>query len=102
MDAAPRSAFLAAVILPNERTAVMGLLNVVKTFCASIGPFITGTLVNSHLFWLAFVIAGSLKVIYDLGILIMFVGHVSREDKMKLQDEAEAAARIADEENGVA
>ncbi|RMZ80506.1 hypothetical protein DV737_g2961, partial [Chaetothyriales sp. CBS 132003] len=31
MDQAPRQAFLAAAVLPNERTTVMGIVNVVKT-----------------------------------------------------------------------
>jgi hypothetical protein len=32
-------------------------------------------------FWLAFVAAGSMKATYDLGMLAVFHGHVSREDK---------------------
>ena len=46
MDVAPRSAFLAAVILPTERTAVMGVINVVKTSAQSLGPFATGLLAD--------------------------------------------------------
>ena len=79
MDVAPRSAFLAAIILPNERTAVMGFINVVKTLSQSLGPVITGVLAGQGLFWVAFVMAGSAKVIYDLGILAVFVGQPSRE-----------------------
>jgi sugar phosphate permease len=92
MDVAPRSAFLAAVILPNERTAVMGLINVVKTSASSIGPYITGLLAGKDLFWISFVIAGSLKAIYDLGVLAVFAGYVSREDKAKAAVQAEAEA----------
>ncbi|KHN96187.1 Major facilitator superfamily domain, general substrate transporter [Metarhizium album ARSEF 1941] len=72
MDVAPRSAFLAAIFLPSERTAVMGLVNVVKTSAQSLGPLITGVLANHHLFWVSFVCAGSLKVCYDLGLLVVF------------------------------
>src|ERR1700729_1545586 len=74
MDVAPRSAFLAAVILPNERTAVMGFINVVKTSAQSLGPLITGVLASHNLFWVAFILAGSLKATYDLGILAVFAG----------------------------
>lgn len=81
MDVGPRTAFTAAVVLPNERTAVMGTFNVVKTFSQSIGPSITGLLADRGFFWIAFVMAGTLKATYDLGMLAMFVGHVSREDK---------------------
>ena len=81
MDVAPRSAFLAAVILPNERTAVMGTINVVKTSAQSLGPAITGVLADKNLFWIAFVTAGSLKATYDLGMLAIFAGHKTREEQ---------------------
>ena len=81
MDVAPRSAFLAAVILPNERTAIMGTINVVKTSAQSLGPAITGVLADKKLFWIAFVMAGSLKAIYDLGMLAIFAGHKTREEQ---------------------
>ena len=81
MDVAPRSAFLAAVMLPNERTAVMGFINVVKTSAQSLGPFITGLLASQNLFWVAFLLAGSLKAIYDLGMLAVFASHKTHEER---------------------
>jgi hypothetical protein len=90
MDVAPRSAFLAAVVLPNERTAVMGTINVVKTSSQSLGPLITGVLANNKLFWVAFVAAGSLKATYDLGMLAVFAGRKPREEQTA-EAEAEAA-----------
>lgn len=42
MDQAPREAFVAAVFLPSERTAVMGTINLVKTIAAAGGPLLTG------------------------------------------------------------
>lgn len=89
MDAAPRSAFLAAIVLPNERTAVMGVVNLVKTFSQSFGPGVTGILIDHNLAWVFFVMAGSLKATYDLGMLSMFRGHVTREDKDNLATEEE-------------
>ena len=75
MDTAPRSAFLASIVRPNERTAVLGITNVVKTIAQSMGPLITGVFASRDLFWLSFVVAGSLKVTYDLGMLAVFIGH---------------------------
>ncbi|KAL1844850.1 hypothetical protein VTK73DRAFT_1680 [Phialemonium thermophilum] len=72
MDVAPRSAFLAAIVRPEERTAVMGTVNVVKTMAQSTGPFITGVLAERDYFWVSFVCAGSLKACYDLGLLAVF------------------------------
>lgn len=81
MDQAPRQAFLSAVVLPNERTAVMGAVNVVKTLSQSGGPVVTGWLANSNKFWIAFLVAGSLKASYDLAMLKMFLGYKTHEDR---------------------
>jgi sugar phosphate permease len=95
MDVAPRSAFLAAVVLPNERTAVMGTINVVKTSAQSLGPLITGVLASNKLFWVAFVMAGSLKATYDLGMLAVFANHKPREERAA---EAQADIQAAEDQ----
>ncbi|KAA8576564.1 hypothetical protein EYC84_006667 [Monilinia fructicola] len=97
MDQAPRIAFVAAVVHPHERTAVMGVVNVVKTFSQSLGPVITGVLAGRNLFWVVFISAGALKAGYDLGLLAIFVGHKTHEDRAEeerraLEVEARAAA----------
>ncbi|KAL5689824.1 hypothetical protein EMGR_008400 [Emarellia grisea] len=74
MDVAPRSAFLAAALPPEKRTAIMGAINVVKTCSQSLGPFITGVLADHNLFGASFTLAGVLKAIYDIGMLINFAG----------------------------
>lgn len=75
MDVAPRSAFLAAIVQPQERTAIMGLVNVVSTASQSLGPLITGVLAEYNFFWVSFICAGSLKACYDLGLLALFKNH---------------------------
>ena len=81
MDQAPRSAFLSAIVLPEERTATMGIVNTVKTMSQSSGPLITGVLAGEGRFWIAFVVAGGLKAAYDLGLLAMFVNTTLEGDK---------------------
>ncbi|KAI4662752.1 uncharacterized protein J4E84_002432 [Alternaria hordeiaustralica] len=76
MDQAPRSAFLSIVVLPEERTAVMGVVNILKTLSQSSGPSLTGVLAGNDHFWVAFVAAGSLKATYDLLLLAFFGGRV--------------------------
>ncbi|KAH8880501.1 MFS general substrate transporter [Thozetella sp. PMI_491] len=75
MDTAPKTAFLAAILLPEERTALMGLVNVVRTTAQALGPLTTGILVDNRLFWVAFLCGGSIKAIHDLGLLILFKNH---------------------------
>jgi len=102
MDQAPRTAFLSAVVKPGERTAVMGIVNVMKILAQSGGPTITGILAERNVFWLAFVIAGSLKVSYDLGLLYMFVGlQLHKHEKMapKTPNDEENVYGIEDNED---
>ena len=80
MDQAPRTAFLSAIVLPNERTVVMGVVNTLKTMSQSAGPLITGVLAGQNHFWVAFVAAGSMKAAYDLGLLTFFLNTKSREE----------------------
>ncbi|KAI5777091.1 major facilitator superfamily domain-containing protein [Geopyxis carbonaria] len=83
MDQAPRSAFLAAVVKPGERTAVMGVVNVVKTLSQSGGPTVTGVLAGEGRFWAAFVAAGALKAGYDLGLLAVWGRKRQEEQEQK-------------------
>lgn len=72
MDQAPRMAFVAVVFAPEERTAVMGSLNLVRTVASAWGPFLSGYLYEKELFWVTFVLAATLKIGYDIGLLVMF------------------------------
>ncbi|MCJ1450164.1 hypothetical protein MMC28_000493 [Mycoblastus sanguinarius] len=94
MDQAPRQAFLSAAVLPSERTAVMGMVNVVKTLSQSGGPVATGWLAGIGKFWIAFLVAGAMKASYDLAMLKLFLGYKSREE------EEENRKRTRERENG--
>jgi hypothetical protein len=88
MDQAPRSAFLSLIVLPEERTAVMGVVNILKTLAQSSGPSVTGVLAGHNHFWVAFVVAGSLKAAYDIMLLVFFGGKVHA--RKEVSEEAES------------
>lgn len=73
MDQAPRTAFIAAVVKPEERTGAMGITSMVRTLAMSVGPSITGILAGNDRFWAAFVATGICRVTYDLGLWVLFV-----------------------------
>lgn len=73
MDQAPRTAFIAAVVRPEERTGVMGITSMVRTFAMSIGPTVTGILAGNDKFFAAFVATGICRVVYDVGLWVLFV-----------------------------
>jgi MFS family permease len=88
MDVAPRSAFIAATVLPEERTAIMGIVNVGNTMASTLGPLITGVLADRRLLWASFVCAGSLKACYDLGLLAFFKNYEREKERPERGEEA--------------
>ena len=67
MDVPTRQSYTMAVVSPDERSAAAGITGIARTTGASVAPVVTGPLLaNSALLSLPFVIAGGLKIIYDL------------------------------------
>jgi MFS family permease len=93
MDQAPRSAFIAAVVKPEERTAVMGITSMLRTLASTAGPTVTGLLAGGGRFWVAFVCAGVLRIAYDLGLWGMFVNMKLYQNEEKGGDEEDAEQR---------
>ena len=75
----------------------MGVVNVVKTLSQSAGPLITGWLAGINKFWIVFLVAGAMKVSYDLSMLGMFLGYRSREE---VEERRKAGAREEGGEGG--
>lgn len=96
MDQAPRTAFIAAVVKPEERTAVMGITSMLRTLASTVGPSVTGLLAGSNRFWIAFVVAGALRICYDLGLFAMFVNTKLHTHESK--DQVAHPSRSDDEE----
>ena len=51
----------------------MGITAMVRTGAMSIGPSITGLLAGSDHFWLAFVATGLCRIVYDIGLWVLFI-----------------------------
>ncbi|KAI0009244.1 MFS general substrate transporter [Xylariaceae sp. FL0662B] len=100
MDQAPRAAFIAAVVKPEERTAVMGITFTLRTLAAMMGPTVTGLLAANGRFWIAFVVAGSCRLAYDFGLYAMFINMKLYEHEEKPADvpNGHDARRLSDEE----
>ncbi|KAG5358350.1 putative membrane protein [Yarrowia sp. B02] len=72
MDVVPRQAFLSHVVSAEERTKVMGIVNVVKTLARSVGPIFTGMFAEKNMLGFAFLITGLLEAAHDMGMLTLF------------------------------
>ncbi|KAK9472747.1 major facilitator superfamily domain-containing protein [Dipodascopsis tothii] len=73
MDIAPRQALISSIVLPEERTSVMGFANVMRTFSTGIGPTITGYMAARGTMWISFELAFGLKVLYDIGFITFYL-----------------------------
>jgi Na+/melibiose symporter-like transporter len=81
MDQAPRQAFLAAVMRPEERTAILGIVNIAKTLAQAGGIGTSGILAAQRSWRIMLGSAGLMKVTYDLLILWTFLHVPDREDE---------------------
>jgi MFS family permease len=67
MDVPTRQSYTMAVVSPDERSAAMGVTSIARSVGATLSPAITGQLLAfPSLIGAPFVIAGGLKIIYDL------------------------------------
>ncbi|KAF2279508.1 major facilitator superfamily transporter [Westerdykella ornata] len=79
MDQAPRQAFLAAAVRNEERTAILGVVNIVKTIAQAGGIGSSGFLAGKKMWVVMLSGAGLMKAGYDLLILWTFLGLPERE-----------------------
>lgn len=99
MDQPPRSAFIAGVVRPDERTAAMGITTIVRTCAAMTGPSVTGLLAGNDNFWIAFILAGACRIIYDIGLYVLFVNvKLYQHEGGGLAEQAAMSPRMSDEE----
>lgn len=73
MDVPTRQSYTMAVVTPDERSAAAGITAIARTSGAAIAPLLAAPLAGSPtLSGLLFVIAGGLKVAYDLALYASF------------------------------
>jgi MFS family permease len=73
MDVPARQSYTLAVVAPDERSAAAGVTGVARTSGASVSPLIAGPLLQSAATaGSLFVLAGSLKLIYDGALYLLF------------------------------
>ena len=67
MDVPTRQSYTMAVVAPDERSAASGVTTIARSIGASISPAIAGVLLASPaLLGMPFLVAGGLKIVYDL------------------------------------
>ncbi|HCE09243.1 MAG TPA: MFS transporter [Oxalobacteraceae bacterium] len=72
MDVPTRSSYVMSVVPPEERAAAASMTAVPRSLVAAAGPLLAGYLLGVSSFGWPLVIAGGLKIVYDLLLLRMF------------------------------
>ena len=72
MDVPARSSYVMAIVPANERAAAAILTNVPRSLAAAIPPLATGAMLDHSNFGWPLLIAGTLKIVYDLLLLFQF------------------------------
>lgn len=72
MDVPTRQSYTMAVVDPDERSAAAGVTNIARSLGSSLSPSITGALFGMGLTSIPFLLAGGLKIIYDLALFFSF------------------------------
>jgi MFS family permease len=82
MDVPTRQSYTIAVVEPDERSAAAGVTGVARTTGAAISPLIAAPLMSTAaLAGLPFVIAGALKIVYDLLLYRAFKARPTPEER---------------------
>lgn len=72
MDVPARSSYVMAVVSPAERPAAASLTTVPRSLAGALSPALSGYLLGLSAFGWPLVIAGGLKLVYDVALLRMF------------------------------
>lgn len=71
MDVPTRQAYVLAVVDPHEKSAAGGVTNVARSIGVTISPLLLGPMMARPVLGLPLIVAGVLKIIYDLSLLVM-------------------------------
>ncbi len=74
MDVPTRQSYTMAVVAPDERTATAGLLNLARVSATAVSPALAGFAFSVAALGLPFILAGALKIPYDLILWRTFRG----------------------------
>jgi MFS family permease len=66
MDVPTRQSYVAAIVLPNERTFASGIVNLARNIFWAVGSSVAGFLMQNVAFSAPLVIGGTAKISYDL------------------------------------
>jgi len=74
MDVPTRQSYTMAIVKPEERSRVSGLINLPRSLTLAFGPSMAGYLMQFMGLSLPFIVAGAMKAAYDVALYFTFRG----------------------------
>jgi MFS family permease len=82
MDVPTRQSYTMAIVAPDERSAASGVTTIARSIGAAFAPVLAAPMLSVPLLFSApFLIAGGLKIVYDLLLYRQFVHHKPPEER---------------------
>lgn len=81
MDVPTRQSYTMAVVSPDERSAASGVTAIARSVGASVSPWLSGLLLAAGFYAAPFLLAGGLKIVYDLLLYRSFRSLKTPEEK---------------------
>ncbi|MBE0627900.1 MAG: MFS transporter [Burkholderiales bacterium] len=72
MDVPTRSSYVMAIVTPAERPAAASITSVPRSLASALSPFLAGWMLGASTFGWPLLVAGGVKIVYDLLLLAMF------------------------------
>lgn len=72
MDVPTRQSYVMAVVNPSERSAAAGITGTARSLGSALSPLVTGILLQASLLNGPFLLAGGLKIVYDIQLYRRF------------------------------
>jgi len=72
MDVPTRSSYVMAIVTPAERPAAASITSVPRSLASAVSPFLAGWMLSASGFGWPLLVAGGVKIVYDLLLLATF------------------------------
>ena len=83
MDVPTRSSYVMAIVTPAERPAAASITSVPRSLASAMSPFLAGYMLGLSTFGWPLLVAGGVKIVYDLLLLVMFRKIQPPEEEIK-------------------
>jgi MFS family permease len=93
LDVPTRQSYTMAILPPAERAAAAGIFSLARSAAAAVAPAFAGVTLAVPALGLPFVLAGTLKIAYDLTIFAVFRGVRPPEERGRAEAVATASSR---------